>query len=135
MDWTWKNSEESFVHEDFWNFSMADLHIISIFFFSFITHPWSYFKWFLWKIVKLDKQFYDLLLSMALAILYHWKIWFLANLIWRSILSPFYAPLILKSLDPKDITKISWKVKCNLSVYLNKHCFLCIFVYFFINKP
>ena len=30
MDGTWKNSVESFMHEDFWNFSMADLHIISI---------------------------------------------------------------------------------------------------------
>ena len=57
---------------------MVDLHIRSIwklkinskYFFSFIMHTWNYFKWFLDKIVKPDKQLYDLLLSMVSAIPY-----------------------------------------------------------------
>ena len=55
--------------------------------------------------------------------------WFLIN-----TFDLIYPPLwILENQDPRETEKNSSKVKRNLSVYLSKHCFLCIFVCFFTN--
>ena len=57
------------------------------------------------------------------------RLWFLIK-----AFDLFNSPLwILESLDPRDRINNSNKVKCNLSVYLKKHCFLCTFLCFFRN--
>ena len=57
------------------------------------------------------------------------RLWFLIK-----AFDLFNSPLwILESLDPRDRINNSNEVKCNLSVYLKKHCFLSTFLCFFRN--
>ena len=92
-NWTWKNSEKSCP----WRFLEFELSWCTYYkylkmkkyskhFFSFIVYYLNLFKWFFTKIIKIDKQLFDHLLSMV-------KFWFLANLIWMSFVSHFYAAL------------------------------------------